>query len=190
MAHDVGTGCTVKLFQDHADYAGERPFSMDEKHGKYAHVGLYVYVSDPILSLQCRAPYISNWTRGLDGRCPNLIPTEEERALYGNITTFQVKQTFQTREKVYDDHFAMYESLARFWSDWNGWYVSNATFPRLVVRFEDTLFNLEKVMKLISECVGIPMDGPFEYHLDKAKHNKQSADFVTGKCMRACSCIA
>jgi hypothetical protein len=111
--------------------------------------------------VQCKASYHANWTRGIDERCPDLIPTIEER----RIANFQ-------------NFTAHYDSIAGMWSDWNGLYL-NAKFPRLVIRFEDTIFHLETVMKKVSECVGIPMDGPLKYHLDSSKHLRSSADFVS-----------
>jgi len=69
--------------------------------------------------------------------------------------------------------------LADYWSEWNREFV-DAKFPRLIIRFEDTLFHAEKVMELVVECVtGRPMEHPFRYHLAASKTHGNPADFVT-----------
>jgi hypothetical protein len=63
------------------------------------------------------------------------------------------------------------------WSEWNAQYVKS-DYPRLIVRFEDNLIHAERVMELISECVGKPMQNPFVYHLDASKGHGNSSDFL------------
>lgn len=75
----------------------------------------------------------------------------------------------------------MYESLADMWSTWYGAYL-DADFPRLMIRFEDTLFHAERVMEIITDCVGgrpgEQPSPPFRYHLGKSKRGP-SSDFPT-----------
>lgn len=65
---------------------------------------------------------------------------------------------------------------------WSMWYQAyfNADFPRLMIRFEDTLFHAEKVMQIVNECVGSSESEitPFLYHLGKSKRGP-SSDFPT-----------
>jgi len=71
-----------------------------------------------------------------------------------------------------------YDSLADMWSDWYRSYI-DAEFPRLIIRFEDTLFHAEKIMEIISKCVGAPMEIQYQYHTAKSKKGP-SSDFPTG----------
>jgi len=54
-----------------------------------------------------------------------------------------------------------YQSLAHLWAEWNRAYVVNATFPRLIIRFEDLLFETERTVTTVCECVGGTMRRPF-----------------------------
>jgi len=135
-------------------------------------------MSVTFFALQCKASYKARWIGGLEGHCPNLVPTAEERQYnrYQGFDTFQVD--------VDRDYEEWYLSLADMWSEWNTAFL-DAEFPRLIVRFEDTLFHAEKVMQLVTECVsGKPMEHPYKYHLAAAKSHGNSADFVTGTCCR------
>ena len=120
----------------------------------------------------CKSPYKAHWIRGETGHCPNLVPDENEKNLdkYQGVKTFEV-----TVNRAYDE---TYDSLADMWSDYYGGYM-RAGIPRLVIRFEDTLFHAEKVMDLVSECLGVPMKEPFRYQLDASKEHGNPADFAT-----------
>jgi len=120
---------------------------------------------------QCQLSYKANWKPGLEGHCPNLVPTEEERQYnrYKNIDTFTVD--------VERDYEETYDSLADYWTEWYREFM-DADFPRLIIRFEDTLFHAEQVMKAVMDCVGQPMERPFKYHLEKSKSSGKAADFA------------
>lgn len=62
-----------------------------------------------------------------------------------------------------------YASLAHLWAEWNSAYVANDTFPRLIVRFEDLLFDTEATVRTVCECVGGTMRSPFRQAEDAAK---------------------
>jgi hypothetical protein len=64
------------------------------------------------------------------------------------------------------------------WSYWNRLYL-DASYPRLIVRFEDTLFHAEQIMDVITTCAGINRTKTFHYNLNKAKQVKVTADFAT-----------
>jgi hypothetical protein len=137
-----------------------------------------VLLRDPLRWMQsmCKDGYNAKWMKGLHGRCPNLVPTDEEKMLdaYRNMSVFNI--TVSMKNMKYFDH---YKSLADMWTEWNRIYYDFET-PRLMVRFEDTLFHAEKVMKQITECAGIKMDRPFLYQLDSSKKDsKGTADFLT-----------
>jgi len=110
-------------------------------------------------------------------RCPNLVPTEADRlagVVKNSSSTFQVhvshRQTYLQKQDYYD-------SLADFWTEWYNMY-RKADFPRLIVRFEDTLFHAETVMEKIGECVGHSMKKPHRYFLEAAKESGKSRDLV------------
>lgn len=71
-----------------------------------------------------------------------------------------------------------YESLVHVWNEWNREYFE-ADFPRLMVRFEDQLFHAEKVMQLISNCSGIPLDEPFVYQSRASKKHGESSNLLS-----------
>jgi len=100
------------------------------------------------------------------GHCPNLVDPSG--------STYKVKIPYW-RSTITDE----WDSLADMWSDWNLQYV-NADFPRLIVRFEDLLFNAEYVMKKIKECAGIPENGkPYEYLTEEAKDGGNTGNFIS-----------
>jgi len=74
-------------------------------------------------------------------------------------------------------------SLASFWNDWYQDYM-NATFPRILVRFEDLIFHPKQVTKTVCECAGgvLDDDHPFKYIVDSAKHGnahgKQRTSYI------------
>jgi len=109
--------------------------------------------------------------QGLPGHCPNLVPSKAERKFprYRKIDTFGVSVDRDWQEE--------YESLAVYWSEWYREFV-DVDFPRLIIRFEDTLFHAERVMQLVLDCIGRPMEGPFKYHMDKSKKGS-STDFAS-----------
>jgi len=71
-----------------------------------------------------------------------------------------------------------YASLADMWSEWNGGYLE-VDYPRLMIRFEDTIFHAEEVMRKVSQCVGIPMRNTYQYYLKEAKSHGNSVNFLT-----------
>ena len=75
----------------------------------------------------CKAEYNAEWTSGVGKRCPNLIPTAQDRQVLnlGNATTFPVDVIVRMK---YRDH---YESLAGLWSEWNRLWLEYSR-PRLV----------------------------------------------------------
>merc|ERR1712007_321007 len=56
----------------------------------------------------------------------------------------------QTSGRANDTRF---ESLIHLWSRWHGEYL-DTTFPRLMVRYEDLLYNPEVLIGILCECLG------------------------------------
>lgn len=101
----------------------------------------------------CRHAYTAKWKRNAEN-CPNLYD--------GNGVT--------ARFSPGDSH---YSSLPAMWNDWNNHYY-NATYPRLLVRFEDVVFYPKELSTSICQCAGgqimTPKDNDslFHYVIDSA----------------------
>ena len=63
-----------------------------------------------------------------------------------------VKET-QTTMRYQPTKPSFYDSLPHFWRAWNGEYL-NSTAPRLLIRFEDLLWNSEETIRKVCACVG------------------------------------
>jgi hypothetical protein len=106
------------------------------------------------MASMCRHGYTAKWKRTAKN-CPNLYEGNSVHAKFGPGPS---------------DH----ASLAHMWNDWNGVYF-NASFPRVMVRFEDTIFFPKEVSKKVCSCVGGKLitpkenDGIFHYVIDSAK---------------------
>jgi hypothetical protein len=117
---------------------------------------------DPFRWMQrvCHLPFNAKWTRGDEGRCPNFVPSAAERrdTRFSNMSTFHV-------DVIHGDSYKEgYPSLVDLWSSYYRSY-AEADFPRLIVRFEDLIFHAERVMELVSQCLGSPMNKTYEYYL-------------------------
>ena len=131
----------------------------------------------------CKSPYAAVWQRGEFGRCPNLVPSEYERqavagqnAFRTTIPTTTTTTTFTVQvERSYEERYA---SLADMWSEWYREFYE-ADIPRLIIRYEDTLFHADRVMELITECIGRPLQEPFRYHMEASKMHGKPSDFTT-----------
>eukprot|EP00545_Synedropsis_sp_CCMP1620_P005253 CAMPEP_0119029820 /NCGR_PEP_ID=MMETSP1176-20130426/40714_1 /TAXON_ID=265551 /ORGANISM="Synedropsis recta cf, Strain CCMP1620" /LENGTH=451 /DNA_ID=CAMNT_0006986175 /DNA_START=9 /DNA_END=1360 /DNA_ORIENTATION=- len=106
------------------------------------------------MSSMCRHGYTAKWNRTARN-CPNLYEGNKVTAKFGAGPS-------------------AHDSLAHMWNDWNGVYY-NATFPRLMVRFEDTIFFPKETSRQVCTCVGGKLmtpkekDGLFHYVIDSAK---------------------
>lgn len=135
-----------------------------------------VLIRDPYrwMGSMCKSPYIATWQRGAFERCPSLKPSPYElRSITG------INKTSHPFEVRLDrtDYIERYDSLADMWSDW---YIRffDAKFPRLIIRYEDTLFHAEKVFGIVMECIGRPTSRPYTYQLEASKVHGSSSDFV------------
>uniref|UniRef100_A0A7S3P9B3 Sulfotransferase n=1 Tax=Amphora coffeiformis TaxID=265554 RepID=A0A7S3P9B3_9STRA len=64
------------------------------------------------------------------------------------------------------------------WSKWNREYF-DADFPRLFVRFEDMIFNAEKVMQEVANCAGLSVHQPYLGMLEPSKEHGNSSGLIT-----------
>lgn len=114
--------------------------------------------------------YDAKWESTDNFRCPNLVHPD-------NVT-----KTFEIWAKPHETGFQgtdYYASLASMWSDWNLQYL-RADFPRLMLRFEDTLYRLKEVMQIIRDCVGETSDKPFQFLVSRSKRHGRPTDYVAG----------
>jgi len=137
-----------------------------------------VMIKDPItwMSSMCRHPYEARW-RHEQSHCPNLVPNQFDRGRTPGEGTMGIKVKFATSLHDFPGRpvpneknrtFVPYESLVHLWNQWyNEWY--DASFPRLMVRFEDLLFHAEDTVSSICACGGGTMSPVFRYVEESAK---------------------
>jgi hypothetical protein len=71
-----------------------------------------------------------------------------------------------------------WESLVDLWNDWYRQYLE-ADFPRLIVRFEDMLYQAPAVTQKISDCMGVDFNAEtFKYQTKSAKGHGSQTDFL------------
>lgn len=138
-----------------------------------------VIIRDPYHWMQsmCRSSYAAHWKHG-PHRCPNLSADQTDLKKYQDIgfgaentTSFHVKVIFDKDDVEY------FDSLADLWSRWYSIYF-DATYPHLIVRFEDMLLQTPAVLSKIAECVGAKARDPIEYQTGSAKAHGSHTDFL------------
>jgi len=135
-----------------------------------------VMIKDPItwMASMCRHPYETRWRHTQD-HCPNLVPNKRDRGREPGKGTMKIKVKFATQhigdEPIPDRKnktFIEYNSLVELWNVWyNDWH--DASFPRLMVRFEDLLFHAEETVSQVCACGGGTMRPIFRYEESSAK---------------------
>ena len=65
-------------------------------------------------------------------------------------------------------------SLIHLWNDWYESYF-NADFPRLIIRFEDTLYHGEQVLRQVCRCGGAEHNSKMSYVVNEAKWNHRAS---------------
>jgi len=128
-----------------------------------------VVVKDPYtwMASMCRHHYAANWFYE-DKHCPNLVPvTDLEKSKFDD-------KAIPVRVKYNSSYVSHHESLVGLWNDWYREY-SEATFPRLIIRFEDMMFWTETVVKQVCECAGgTLLHDEVKYIVDSAKEKKSA----------------
>jgi hypothetical protein len=128
----------------------------------------------------CRHSYGAEWIHD-PAHCPNLVPNEiDEQFLEAN--QLPIPSTMNV-SVYYADFVRQHNSLVEFWNDWNRAYV-DASFPRLMVRFEDIVFHPKQITKTVCECAGglLYSNKPFKYVVESAKkgaaHGSEKTSYV------------
>jgi hypothetical protein len=134
------------------------PVDNSESH---QHTLPIVIVRDPFVWMRsmCREGYDAKYLRGKGNRCPFFF-----RMASDNITNKVTVRAHQTGFKYYD----YYDSLADMYSKWHRGYV-NASFPRLIIRYEDLLLYPRQLIEAIEECTGKPAKKQFTSFTQEAR---------------------
>mmetsp|Transcript_6976 Transcript_6976/g.19752 ORF Transcript_6976/g.19752 Transcript_6976/m.19752 type:complete len:250 (+) Transcript_6976:33-782(+) len=110
--------------------------------GKFKQVLPVTMVKDPLtwMKSMCRNPYMVQFHGIRSKSCPSLPVAAT------NVTVNWSNVDGKARTLTYP-------SLVHLWSDWYQAYV-DADIPRLMVRYEDLLFDTERTVGAICSCVG------------------------------------
>ena len=116
-----------------------------------------VTVKDPLTWMPsiCRHPYAVRFSLKQRTKCP--LPLDAP-----------VSVAYQKSQVVY------YDNLVDLWSRWHGEYYE-AQWPRLLVRFEDLLFEPRAVAGAVCDCLGGALASASEFKIDGQKTGKGTA---------------
>ena len=138
-----------------------------------------IMIRDPFHWMQsmCKSPYAAHWKK-TRLHCPNLVPTTHDLQRFGHELaasnhTFNVTVHFDTNQIIH------WSSLIDLYNDWYLQYVINATYPRLIVRFEDMLLHAPSILRMIGLCAGVDASGAFKYQVNSAKQHGSHTDFMS-----------
>lgn len=155
---------------------------------------LYQYFNYLITQhVQCKSPYAAKWKHNRK-RCPNLVPSKndikslnDKNLLKNNNNSYPVTVYFD-KDDVYT-----WDSLIHLYNDYYLQYYNNATYPRLIIRFEDMLINAPKILQIISNCLNgntststkdssssniVTVNTNFQYLTGKAKTHGSGTTFI------------
>lgn len=120
-----------------------------------------VVVKDPLTWFRsmCRVSYAAHF-RKHPTCCPSPLDPADLAALVGHNTT--VKVGYKA------GNASSYDGLLRMWNDWYGEYASTP-LPRLLVRYEDLLFDPRATVRAVCTCVGGTLKRDFDVIADSAK---------------------
>lgn len=153
-----------------------------EKYNHTIHNGIpkdtvlpIVLVRDPFywMHSMCKQGYGARWDHISDKHCPNLVPNDFDRQRFKRLEKSESVSVWMGKNAKVGPSWP---SLVHYWNAWYRSYVQ-ADFPRLMIRFEDTLFHGRQVMKQVCECGGgelVATDRHF-YLLDEAKWQHKHA---------------
>jgi len=102
-----------------------------------------VMIKDPVnwMSSMCRNPYEVSFYRPM-GRCPKLTQPEKR-----TVTIIPPKG-------LKNKYIIKYDTLIDMWGYYYNEWTNNASFPNLVVRYEDLLFHPKEVISQVCACAG------------------------------------
>jgi hypothetical protein len=139
------------------------------------HVLPIVLVRDPYYWMQsmCKQGYGARWDHISDKHCPNLVPNDFDRNRFKRLEDSESVMVWMGKNAKVGPSWP---SLVHYWNAWYQSYI-RADFPRLMIRFEDTLFHGRQVMKQVCECGGgeLVSADRHVYLLDEAKWQHKHA---------------
>lgn len=134
-----------------------------------------VLIRDPFrwMHTMYKHHYQASLSLGKESHHPALVPTDEEIAEGFDYRAGDQNNSWSTFPVV-DQWNNTFDSLADYWSEWNSEFFRETYMPRLMIRFEDTLYHAEAVHDKIQECLfgkeSLESDTkPFQYHSDSTK---------------------
>lgn len=148
---DIPGSSTPKKGKEHdAPWGKHTPASLRRHFDASAYEGVshtdtlaVAVVKDPYswMRSMCNRPYLASWAHS-KSHCPNLV---ERTGGYPSPNNVRVSYN----ENMKTQH----ESLVALWNDWYGSYYA-ATWPRLLIRYEDLLFYPEYIITKVCQCAG------------------------------------
>ena len=118
----------------------------------------------------CKQGYGVRWDHNAAKHCPNLVPNDYDKKGFAKRRkqhpSFESVPVWMGQSYQQGPHW---NSLVHYWNDWYRSYLHNTVnassadgggqrptqkFPRLLIRFEDTLFHAKTVMKSVCACGG------------------------------------
>eukprot|EP00526_Cylindrotheca_closterium_P008652 CAMPEP_0113607142 /NCGR_PEP_ID=MMETSP0017_2-20120614/3226_1 /TAXON_ID=2856 /ORGANISM="Cylindrotheca closterium" /LENGTH=517 /DNA_ID=CAMNT_0000515725 /DNA_START=14 /DNA_END=1565 /DNA_ORIENTATION=- /assembly_acc=CAM_ASM_000147 len=152
-----------------------------------------VLVRDPYYWMQsmCKQGYGVRWDHNAKKHCPNLVPNDYDKKRFVKRYASNASSVPVWMGKSYNSG-PHWDSLVHYWNDWYGSYYyyngknAKATtttaenrkeddFPRLIIRFEDTLFHAKTVMKMVCACGGGIFSGNEDEEEEEESNNGGSA---------------
>ena len=157
-----------------------------------------VVVRDPFFWMQsmCKEGYGVRWDHDSKHHCPNLIPNDFDKKRF--------PKTANNKDPSVPVWMGANPTVGPSWPSlihyWNAWYESyyinfdaqikskDTSWPRLMIRFEDTLYYPKKVMQEVCRCGGGKLlfdekqHQQYNYNLEEAKpdhKHQQKNNFVT-----------
>ena len=152
-----------------------------------------ITVRDPAVwsASMCRHPYAVEWTHNTEPQkiagdsdnkgqqhCPNFVPNEIDIALNATLKDAKSIPVSITYAEFVREH----DSLLHHWNDYYRAYY-DASFPRLLVRYEDLIFFPQKVTQAVCTCAGGNFLKPgqsFRYMVESAKKGAAHGNEKTG----------
>jgi hypothetical protein len=139
-----------------------------------------IMIRDPFHWMQsmCKSPYAAHWKK-TKLHCPNLVPTTNDLERFGPELQ-STNQTFNVTVNFDKNQIIHWTSLIDLYNDWYRQYFVNATYPRLIVRFEDMLLHAPTIVRMIGNCVGVDDSAmtEFKYQVNSAKQHGSHTDFM------------
>jgi len=167
----------------HADFRHNHTISPPYKIDHEAVLPIVV-VRDPFYWMQsmCKEGYGVRWDHDSNHHCPNLIPNDFDKERFPALSSDMPVPVWMGANPTAGP---TWPSLIHYWNNWYESYFDNIadeSWPRLMIRFEDTLFYPKQVMEEVCHCGGGTLLEEHDYSLEEAKpehKHEQKNNFVT-----------